>query len=347
MAEPSLSWTSLQTGTSSASSSHQASTASATYCQAAAAGTHASQKKHIHSSFMDLDSAGWARLEPTLQLHACTKSSGPVLHTSGTMRCCDDRPEVSPMNLLVPSDILCKTKWLYVMVLLCLPLAMGEPGPCRHSITRNHLLTLRRLIDNQLQNGCSITYTFIERRNLTKCCYVKAALPWILELLTSHFRYTGGSDNHSNVLSLIGLIHNIYSQRCVPQINEELEVDPVSFGMSLHSTPSEALWKVHNVLSEYWELVTSSDPINWRCEREYTDTARPTELSLTTVSSSWESERASLTQLDVDKDLTVGFTVMALSVCGGLLCIITLCCLITYKSHCAYHHASRLYHIPG
>ncbi|XP_010864078.2 macrophage colony-stimulating factor 1b isoform X2 [Esox lucius] len=239
-----------------------------------------------------------------------------------------------------------------MMVLLCLPLAMGEPGPCRHSITRNHLLTLRRLIDNQLQNGCSITYTFIERRNLSKCCYVKAALPCILELLTSHFRYTRGSENHSYVLSLTGLIHNIYSQQCVPQINEELEDDPVSFGMSVHSTPSEALWRVHGVLSEYWELVTSSDsPVDWSCEQEYTDTARPTELSLTTVSSSWESEKVSQTGLDValDRDLTFGFTMIVLSVCGGLLFIITLYCLITHKmSHCEYHHTSlQVNQIPG
>lgn len=65
------------------------------------------------------------------------------------------------------------------------------PGPCRHSITREHLLTVRQLVgvettlkqspctaqaemlqllfpqmDNQLRSGCSINYTFIERRSL-------------------------------------------------------------------------------------------------------------------------------------------------------------------------------------
>lgn len=64
--------------------------------------------------------------------------------------------------------------------------------------------------------------------------------------------------------------------------------DPVSFGMSLRSSPSEALGRVQDVLSEYWELVTTRDsPVDWSCEREYTDTAEPptalsTALSLTT-----------------------------------------------------------------
>lgn len=113
-------------------------------------------------------------------------------------------------------------------------------------------------MDNQLRSGCSINYTFIERRNLvgnstfppqtpsinclvlymfitlcsdfqkSKCCFVKAALPWILELLTTHFKYIRGSVNDGYVQSLRALILNIYSQKCVPQINEEVEVS-VSF----------------------------------------------------------------------------------------------------------------------
>ncbi|CAB1329346.1 unnamed protein product [Coregonus sp. 'balchen'] len=205
--------------------------------------------------------------------------------------------KVSQMNLHVPAHIQCKTKvkCLCVIVFLSLPLTMGDPGPCRHSITRHHLLTIRRL---------------------SKCCYVKAALPWILELLTSHFRYTQGSDNHSYVLSLIGLIHNIYSQRCVPQINEELEDDPVRFGMSFSSSPSEALGRVQDVLSEYWELVTTRDsPVDWSCEREYTDTAEPptalpTALSLTTVSTFWDSAKAPQTGLDGDQDGDLKFDFM-------------------------------------
>ena len=104
-----------------------------------------------------------------------------------------------------------------------------------------------------------ITYTFIERRDLVRClsfsffffnklitnclpwtncrcfrfflndqqsksCFVKAALPWILELLATHFKYGRGSVNEGYVQSLRALILNIYSQKCVPQINEEVEV---------------------------------------------------------------------------------------------------------------------------
>lgn len=58
----------------------------------------------------------------------------------------------------------------------------------------------------------------------SKCCFVKAALPWILELLTTQFKYSRGSVNDGYVQSLRALILNIYSQRCVPQINEEVEV---------------------------------------------------------------------------------------------------------------------------
>lgn len=62
----------------------------------------------------------------------------------------------------------------------------------------------------------------------------------------------------------------------------------MSFGMSFSSSPSEALGRVQDVLSVYWELVTTMDsPVDWSCEREYTDTAEPptalpTALSLTT-----------------------------------------------------------------
>lgn len=172
--------------------------------------------------------------------------------------------------MLCPLQVEC----LCVLLLLSFPLTMAEvPGPCRHSITREHLLTVRHLVgveaqaagvytaaascltllslqmDNQLRSGCSISYTFIERRSLvrprlflpastrvspgltsrlfvaqSKCCFVKAALPWILELLTTHFRYKRGSVNDAYVQSLRALILNIYSQKCVPQINEEVEV---------------------------------------------------------------------------------------------------------------------------
>lgn len=69
----------------------------------------------------------------------------------------------------------------------------------------------------------------------SKCCFVKAALPSILELLTTNFKYGRGSVNYGYVQSLRALILNIYSQKCVPQINEEVEVStrectPAGFG---------------------------------------------------------------------------------------------------------------------
>uniref|UniRef100_A0A671NTY6 Colony stimulating factor 1b (macrophage) n=1 Tax=Sinocyclocheilus anshuiensis TaxID=1608454 RepID=A0A671NTY6_9TELE len=114
---------------------------------------------------------------------------------------------------------------LCIFLILCFHLVYaGVPGPCKHSVTQDHLLNLRRLIKNQLQNGCSITYTFTERQNLSVVCYVKAAFPHILELLNTQFRYAKDSDNYRYTNSLKNLIYNIYSQRCIPPINEEIEV---------------------------------------------------------------------------------------------------------------------------
>lgn len=83
-----------------------------------------------------------------------------------------------------------QVKCLCVLMFLSFPLITTEiPGPCRHSITKEHLLTVRHLVggattpeflyavleispllllqmDNQLRSGCSITYTFIERQSL-------------------------------------------------------------------------------------------------------------------------------------------------------------------------------------
>ncbi|PWA31834.1 hypothetical protein CCH79_00006671, partial [Gambusia affinis] len=191
-----------------------------------------------------------------------------------------------------------KVKCLCVLMFLSFPLSMAEvPGPCRHSITREHLLIVRQLVgvkttsnrsdqislaeilpllflqmDNQLRSGCSITYTFIEQRTLSKCCFVKAALPWTLELLTTHFKYGRGSINDGFVQSLRALILNMYSQRCVPQINEEVEDKPESFEVVYRGSTLEALQRVSEVLSVYWELVTTSDsPVDWRCQQEYSE----------------------------------------------------------------------------
>ncbi|XP_047463037.1 macrophage colony-stimulating factor 1b isoform X2 [Mugil cephalus] len=241
------------------------------------------------------------------------------------------------VSTLTQSKAKLQVKCLCVLMFLSFPLTMAEvPGPCRHSITREHLLTVRQLMDNQLRSGCSITYTFIERRSLSKCCFVKAALPWILELLTTHFKYNRGSVNDGYVQSLRALILNIYSQKCVPQLNEEIEDKPESFEMLYRGPPSEALQRASEVLSVYWELVTTSDaPVDWRCQHEYTEsfssstelsTAWPTEY----FTDSYDTNSAMASQTRPVRDLyKLGFIIASVS--GGLLLILTLYCLITHK----------------
>uniref|UniRef100_A0A8C6TS43 Colony stimulating factor 1b (macrophage) n=1 Tax=Neogobius melanostomus TaxID=47308 RepID=A0A8C6TS43_9GOBI len=230
-----------------------------------------------------------------------------------------------------------QVKCLCVLVLLTFPLTMTEvPGPCRHSITREHLRTLRHLMDNQLRSGCSITYTFIERRSLSKCCFVKAALPWILELLTTHFKYGRGSVNDGYVQSLRALILNMYSQNCVPQINEEVEDKPESFEMLHRSPPSEALQRAFEVLSVYWELVTMSDsPIDWRCQHEFTETLSsttvlPAESTTQYYTDSYGKDSIKASQRRPVRD-TYKMVFIITSICGGLLFILILYCLITQK----------------
>lgn len=63
-------------------------------------------------------------------------------------------------------------------------------------------------------------------------CYVKAAFPHILELLNTQFSYAKDSDNYRYTNSLKNLIYNIYSQRCIPPINEEIEVTKSFFSFS-------------------------------------------------------------------------------------------------------------------
>ncbi|XP_067287645.1 macrophage colony-stimulating factor 1a [Pseudorasbora parva] len=158
-------------------------------------------------------------------------------------------------------------------LILCFHLVCaGVPGPCKHSVTQDHLLNIKRLIKNQLQNGCSITYTFTERQNLSVVCYVKAAFPHILELLNTQFRYAKDSDNYRYTNSLKNLIYNIYSQRCVPPINEEIEDSPTKF-VRIHMTwPRAALEKAEEVILLYMGLMTQSHkPVDWNCEEEYTE----------------------------------------------------------------------------
>lgn len=252
------------------------------------------------------------------------------------------------VSILSQNKAKLQVKCLCMLMFLSFPLTMAEvPGPCRHSITREHLLTVRQLMDNQLRSGCSITYTFIERRSLSKCCFVKAALPWILELLTTHFKYNRGSVNDGYVQSLRALILNIYSQKCVPQINEEVEDKPESFEILYQGSPSEALQKASEVLSVYWELVTTRDsPVDWRCQQEYTETfgstmELPTESTTQYFTDSYDWNSVQAYQRKPIRDLyKLGFIIA--SICGGLLVILTLYCLIINKK-APNHHGSRIH----
>ncbi|MCJ8744347.1 hypothetical protein PDJAM_G00117570 [Pangasius djambal] len=166
-----------------------------------------------------------------------------------------------------------KIRHLCSCLVLCLHLVSGAvPGPCEHSVTEEHLLTLRKLIINQVQNGCSITYRFTERQNLSEVCYIKAAFPHILDLLNTHFTYEKGSDNYRYTSSLKDLIYNIYSQKCIPPINEEIEENPVKFARLYMSLPREGLQKTEEVFQMYKRLMSKSDEhVNWNCEDEYAD----------------------------------------------------------------------------
>ncbi|KAI7795213.1 macrophage colony-stimulating factor 1a [Triplophysa rosa] len=162
-------------------------------------------------------------------------------------------------------------QWFFLILCFHLVYA-GVPGPCKHSVTQGHLLNLRRLIKNQLQNGCLITYSFTERQNLSVVCYIKAAFPHILDLLNTQFIYDKDSDNYRYTNSLMNVIYNIYSQGCIPSINEEIENSPAKF-VRIHMTLARAaLVKAEEVIRMYMDLMTKSDdPVNWNCEEEYTE----------------------------------------------------------------------------
>ncbi|XP_077578777.1 macrophage colony-stimulating factor 1b isoform X1 [Stigmatopora nigra] len=245
------------------------------------------------------------------------------------------------MTILAPTLIQSKAKLqvkcLCVLMFLSFSVSMAEiPGPCRHSITKDHLLTLKHLMDNQLRSGCSITYKFIEQKSLSKCCFVKAALPWILELLTTHFKYNRGSVNYTYIQSLRALILNIYSQKCVPQINEEVEDKPESFEVLYRGSPTEALQRALGVLSLYLELVTTSDaPLDWNCQYEYSkefgsSTEQPKASSTEGCTDSYVTWSEKASQRRPLRDLyKLGFIIA--SIFGALLLLFTLFCLIKQK----------------
>ncbi|XP_041639250.1 uncharacterized protein LOC121507136 [Cheilinus undulatus] len=184
-------------------------------------------------------------------------------------------------------ELTAKAHQLCFWLLLCFRLALaGVPGPCRHSVTRDHLLSLNRLIDNQLDHSCFIIYPFTDCLHLSKVCCVKAAFPHILELLSSHFRYVRTSDNRKYVSTLETVIYHLYSQGCIPEINEEVEDSPVRFLRMEQSSPKDALKKVRSVIRMYMSLmIESSAPIHWDCQDEYDAEDR---LESTTGTSSTE-----------------------------------------------------------
>lgn len=137
---------------------------------------------------------------------------------------------------------------------------------------------------------------------------------------------------------------------------------PESFEMLYRGSPSEALQRASEVLSVYWELVTKSDaPVDWRCQHDYTETFGSTTEQSTVyptqhctggnlyhLESSVMSRAAEITDYvsfstdSYDRNLEtashrrpvkdlykLGFIIA--SVCGGLLFILTLYCLITQK----------------
>ncbi|XP_051958081.1 uncharacterized protein LOC127626376 isoform X2 [Xyrauchen texanus] len=135
-------------------------------------------------------------------------------------------------------------------LILCFHLVCaGVPGPCKHSVTQDHLRSLRRL---------------------SVVCYIKATFPQILDLLNTQFRYAKDSDNYRYTNSLKNLIYNIYSQRCIPPINEEIENSPAKFERIHMTLPRAALEKAEEVICMYMSLMTKSDkPVDWNCEEEY------------------------------------------------------------------------------
>ncbi|XP_016360753.1 uncharacterized protein LOC107702844 isoform X2 [Sinocyclocheilus anshuiensis] len=235
-----------------------------------------------------------------------------------------------------------KGKNVCVLMLLCVPLTMMDiPGPCKHAITMDHLLQLKQLISNQLRTGCSITYTFIERKHLSVVCDVKATLPRVLELFNVHFKYVRGSGSAQAVVSIQNLILNIYSQHCIPALNEELEKDTVVFERQYNESPVQALQRVEEVLSLYLHLITTTNtPVNWTCEDEYSSNLPPTVTQLTTSTEAAVELFRQDPQWSFSDFYRLGFIVVC--ICGGFLILLTAYCLLERKKLQRQLHRTRI-----
>lgn len=135
--------------------------------------------------------------------------------------------------------------------------------------------------------------------------------------------------------------------------------------MHYRGSPSEALQRASEVLSVYWELVTTSDmPVDWRCQHEYTEVfGSTTDLSTESTTQHFTGGNLNLLENSVMNEVwraseitshmcfstdsygrksvkasqrrpvrdlyKLGFIIA--SICGGLLFILTLYCLITQK----------------
>ncbi|XP_077458672.1 macrophage colony-stimulating factor 1a isoform X2 [Stigmatopora argus] len=163
-------------------------------------------------------------------------------------------------------DFITKACHLSLLLILCFHLALGSvPGPCRHSITQKHLRNLNRL---------------------SKVCYVKAALPQVLELLRTQFHYGRKSDNRRYINTLETAIYYLYSQGCISQINEEIEDSPTKLIKLVQSSPKEALKKVQHVIQMYMRLMRlSTRPVDWNCQAEYSarDYLNTTQVTVTST----------------------------------------------------------------
>ncbi|KAG7229538.1 hypothetical protein INR49_031962 [Caranx melampygus] len=176
------------------------------------------------------------------------------------------------MNTHTQIELLAKAQHLCLLLLLCLCLPLGGvPGPCRYSVTRDHVLSLNRLIDNQLDHSCLIIYPFTDHHNLSQVCYIKAAFPQILELLRTHFHYVRNSDNRRYVSSW--------------------EKDsPVRFTRMIESSPKEALKRVRGVIQMYLSLMTKSGgPVDWDCQAEYAAEEEPESTAAADTSTTGEA----------------------------------------------------------